>query len=119
MSYNKISRARNLLKEARAAVGEIRLDYEAYGKPFVILLTETYADLDEAIAILGAPRQNHAQFVRRDREALERQAIPNHIEERTTSTWLPSRCPSLANGTRTCQPSPLARVFAGSFPPGF
>ena len=55
MSFNKISRARNLLKEARAAVGEIRLDHEAYGKPFVILLTETYADLGEAIAILEAP----------------------------------------------------------------
>ncbi len=54
MSFNKISRARNLLKEARAAIGEIQLDYEAYGKPFVILLTEVYEGLGELIAILEA-----------------------------------------------------------------
>jgi hypothetical protein len=34
MSFNKISRARNLLNEARESIGKIQLDPEAYGSLF-------------------------------------------------------------------------------------
>jgi hypothetical protein len=55
MSYNKISYARNRLKQARAAIGRIQLDDEVYGSLLIAIVVELYAALGEAIAILEAP----------------------------------------------------------------
>jgi hypothetical protein len=54
MSYNKISRARNLLNEARGAIGEIKLDPEVH-RSVLILIIGVYDSLGEAVAILSAP----------------------------------------------------------------
>ena len=53
MSFNKISRARNLLKEARASIGKIQLDPEVHGALLIMLLGMNDA-LAEAIATLDA-----------------------------------------------------------------
>jgi hypothetical protein len=57
MGYNKISRTRNLLNEARGTIGKIQLDPEVYG-PLLILLIGVCDSLEDAVAILGAPRAN-------------------------------------------------------------
>ena len=54
MSFNKISRARNLLKEARAALGKIQLDPEVHGALLIMILGMDDG-LAEAIATLEAP----------------------------------------------------------------
>ena len=54
MSFNKISRARNLLNEARESIGNVRLDPEVYGS-LLILLVGVNDSLEEAVAILAAP----------------------------------------------------------------
>ena len=54
MSFNKISRARNLLNEARESIGNVRLDPEVYGS-LLILLIGANESLEEAAAILEAP----------------------------------------------------------------
>jgi len=54
MSFNKISRARNLLNEARESIGNVILDPEVYGS-LLILLCEMINSLEEAVAILAAP----------------------------------------------------------------
>jgi hypothetical protein len=53
MSF-KISRARNLLNEARGSIGKIQLDPEVYGS-LLILLVGVNDSLEEAVAILGTP----------------------------------------------------------------
>jgi hypothetical protein len=51
MSYNAISRARNLLNEARGTIGKIQLDPGVYG-PLLIMLVEVNDRLGEMIASL-------------------------------------------------------------------
>jgi hypothetical protein len=53
MSFNKISRARNLLNEARESIGKIQLDPEVYGS-LLSLLVGVNDSLVDAVAILGA-----------------------------------------------------------------
>lgn len=54
MGFNKISRARNLLNEARKTIGEIRVDPEVHG-PVLILLMGISDSLKKAVAILEPP----------------------------------------------------------------
>jgi len=54
MSFNKISRARNLLDEARESIGKTRLDPEVHGA-LLSLILGVHASLEEAITILEAP----------------------------------------------------------------
>jgi hypothetical protein len=54
MSYNKISRARNLVNEARESIGKIQLNLEVHG-PLLILLIRANESLEEAAVILEAP----------------------------------------------------------------
>ena len=56
MSFNKISRARNLLKEARECIGNVQLDPEAYGS-VLLLLCQAQDTLAAADATLARPRQ--------------------------------------------------------------
>jgi hypothetical protein len=53
MGYNKMSRTRNLLNEARESIGRIKLDPEVCG-PLLILLVGVRASLEDAVAILEA-----------------------------------------------------------------
>jgi hypothetical protein len=54
VSFNKISRARNLLNKARESIGNVQLDPEVYGS-LSILLVGVNDSLEEAVAILPAP----------------------------------------------------------------
>jgi hypothetical protein len=74
MSFNKISRARNLLNEARESIGKIQLDPEVYGSLLVLLIGGNDS-LEEAVAILAAPpkpRPGRPTLVYSRKAALER-----------------------------------------------
>ncbi len=51
MSFNKISRARNLLSDARRSIGDVRLNCERHAV-VILKIAEACRIVDEAIAIL-------------------------------------------------------------------
>jgi hypothetical protein len=86
MSFSKISRARNLLSDARRSIGGVRLDCERHAV-VILKMVEACRIVDEAIAMLGeAP----IRMTERDgRVPRVRSAASSHAERMDShSAWL-------------------------------